>query len=819
MQTLQQHILRPRLRQVHLVRLHLHRLRLPLFAYPKARAVGASTHSLSTTNQPSAAKERGGKQQGDRTMPKGKVLNPQEQLQIWNDFLSRWPVEKIRNLTLEQYTSIGDKDTFCWWLEHGTNDLGGIKGGEAAKFGIYHRGPGKPCPDKRAGDETYSWQEKYGQSCNEVFGKVKKSILQIIEYVQRGREEIDEIDALDIPLYPIVKWKIAFLYQPKSSPTLLPIYTQEKLSKLASMPTSTPVSQLQKTLMSKKPANMDLLEYYDYLLQTRTDVFETAAAINSENGAKAKNYWWLNCNKKERKFSFADLSLGRQENWNGKGTKKSKVKENDLVLGYAVESREIVCICSVTRKDKDGVWMKKILDLETPVTKEDWEKEQLHSKNQRGTLFKLSDKDWNDFMNLIEVKNPGVRKKLDDSLKDVERSDSQAQVSEPKDKNGKPLSRNCIYFGAPGTGKSFTVDKTVANDDTAIRTTFHPDSDYASFVGSYKPTMEVTGKARRIVYSFVPQAFTKAYVQAWEKMAKNPQSPERQYLVIEEINRGNCAQIFGDLFQLLDRDDNGYSNYPIDPDADLADYLCNWFKGNGEYVDKDGNKRKSENGVKLANDKEPLVTSADAKKSETTWADIRSGRKLVLPPNLYIWATMNTSDQSLFPMDSAFKRRWEWKYSKISEPEKDENGNSWPKWEIQVGSGYGWWDFLKKINVVIRDVTQSADKQLGYFFVKLPKGQRIIDAETFVNKVIFYLWNDVFKDCELNDDAFMVDNEDEKDSGNNTNSKRQLSFDDFFYDNGEVNEEVVKVFLDKLLPKKPENNGSGEASSNPGGES
>ena len=119
-----------------------------------------------------------------------------------------------------------------------------------------------------------------------------------------------------------------------------------------------------------------------------------------------------------------------------------------------------------------------------------------------------------------------------------------------------------IFFGTPGSGKSHSV-KELTEGKKVHRTTFHPDSDYASFVGCYKPTME----RDEIKYSFTPQVFTEAYIDAWKNLE------EDVYLVIEEINRGNCAQIFGDLFQLLDRKADGYSDYRIKADSDLRDYL------------------------------------------------------------------------------------------------------------------------------------------------------------------------------------------------------------------------------------------------------
>lgn len=402
-----------------------------------------------------------------------------------------------------------------------------------------------------------------------------------------------------------------------------------------------------------------------------------------------------------------------------------------------------------------------------------------------------------------------------------------------------------IFYGAPGTGKSNTIKNVTQNlpKENVFRTTFHPDSDYSTFVGCYKPASEasksqvkrpvldydslvdkfkeylnvpnanitkictlfgydyhdsivrmqeqgrkvmdlvndayksntsydsvvrggmacyeqnpIVAQSSQITYSFVPQAFTKAYLRAW-------QTTEPVYLVIEEINRGNCAQIFGDLFQLLDRK-NGISEYPIKPDADL-----------GRFV--------AEN---LTN---PVEGIPD---------EIRKGEELMLPSNLYIWATMNTSDQSLFPIDSAFKRRWEWKYIKIKEG-KDENGNKLD-WKVDVKMDepdtlLSWWDFIQKINEIIASMTSSADKQLGYFFCCAKDG--VIDEEAFVSKVIFYLWNDVFKDYGFEDASLFRYTDKE-------GKEQDLTFPDFYDDEGEkVNKERLTDFVKKVMSWKVDN--------------
>lgn len=290
-----------------------------------------------------------------------------------------------------------------------------------------------------------------------------------------------------------------------------------------------------------------------------------------------------------------------------------------------------------------------------------------------------------------------------------------------------------IYYGAPGTGKSneikrMTGDGTFSKDNT-FRTTFHPDSDYSSFVGAYKPIWN----GEKIIYDFRPQTFLKAYIAAWT----NPH--ENVALVIEEINRGNCAQIFGDIFQLLDRESNGLSKYPIEADIDMQSHLSGKLADIDEIYD----------GSQIS-----AINNYYDAHYDNAFAAIKNGKILVLPMNLSILCTMNTSDQSLFPMDSAFKRRWEWQYMPIKDAHKE--------WKIQLDKSHeliDWWEFLKRINVVVSELTTSEDKQLGYFFcqpdefvedmsnsMKLMADPNMITAKQFVDKVIFYLWNDVFKD-------------------------------------------------------------------------
>lgn len=336
-----------------------------------------------------------------------------------------------------------------------------------------------------------------------------------------------------------------------------------------------------------------------------------------------------------------------------------------------------------------------------------------------------------------------------------------------------------IYYGAPGTGKSFTIDDKT-DDENSVRTTFHPDSDYASFVGAYKPTMEYDdihyvnsdgvvrytnpdknregrvhpGTEKKIVYKYVPQAFLKAYVAAWS----NLNTP--YFLIIEEINRGNCAQIFGDLFQLLDRNNAGSSSYAIHADEDIAQFLSGDDKGFASLSDEQKDAIRA------------FVLHKDNGRTQAVGQAILDGKLLLLPPNLYIWATMNTSDQSLFPIDSAFKRRWNWKYMPIEYHPLDKKTQQPIDWKFQIGDNlYSWGQFLVKINPEIYTLTESSDKQMGYFFAKADNATGIISEDVFLNKVLFYLWTDVFKDFDVSSELFK-----------NKKANRSFRFTDFFED-------------------------------------
>ena len=271
-------------------------------------------------------------------------------------------------------------------------------------------------------------------------------------------------------------------------------------------------------------------------------------------------------------------------------------------------------------------------------------------------------------------------------------------------------SYNRIIFGAPGTGKSFQLkdESQPINEPSPFenieRVTFHPDYSYGQFVGSYKPVSDDNGK---INYEYVPGPFMRTLVAALES-GKNGESAKKYLLIVEEINRAKVAAVFGDMFQLLDRTDAGDSVYEIQASEDVRRYLARELGG-----------------------------------TKDNYTSIK------IPNNMYIWATMNSADQGVFPMDTAFKRRWEFTYIGINEkddkisidklPVKNSDGN-----EIE-------WNILRKSinNMLLKECKVNEDKLLGPFFISGDVFKNPSDKNAFFNafnsKVLMYLFEDAGK--------------------------------------------------------------------------
>jgi hypothetical protein len=255
---------------------------------------------------------------------------------------------------------------------------------------------------------------------------------------------------------------------------------------------------------------------------------------------------------------------------------------------------------------------------------------------------------------------------------------------------------NVIFYGAPGVGKSHKIEEKLGSQDI-IRTVFHPDSQYSDLVGCLKPKMSDEGN---IIYEFRPGPFTLALVMA-------SQTTEHVFLVIEEINRASAAAVFGELFQLLDRDDSGTSRYAITlSDPDMIEYL------------------------------------------NTNATGILNGNELKIPGNLSLYATMNSSDQAVMPMDTAFKRRWKFEYVAVDFSSCPEGLIPIPT-ENQGVIKVEWSNFASIINAALEAESIPEDRLLGPWFLSPAElFDEHASYSSLKGKLLLYLWDDVLRHGE-----------------------------------------------------------------------
>ena len=340
----------------------------------------------------------------------------------------------------------------------------------------------------------------------------------------------------------------------------------------------------------------------------------------------------------------------------------------------------------------------------------------LYDKNLTGNELVLDIDKENKILKL-DIRFNGVSKSVDSRELDAEEDNINDEYEFDNDfEINIEYPHNRIVFGAPGTGKSNRLENDkVAFRENFERVTFHPNYSYAQFVGTYKPVPEKEigegGKEiKSITYKYVPGPFMRTYVKAIKSTKEN--NPKPYLLLIEEINRANVAAVFGDVFQLLDRQD-GQSEYEIETSEDMRAYLAEKLEGD-----------------------------------ESEYERIR------IPKNMYIWATMNSADQGVFPMDTAFKRRWNFEYIGINE-----NSEGIKDIIVKLGKDNHdvyWNDLRMAINNKLSNVCKvNEDKLLGPYFLSKDvittseNSNYVKDnkafIESFKSKIIMYLYEDAAK--------------------------------------------------------------------------
>ncbi len=312
---------------------------------------------------------------------------------------------------------------------------------------------------------------------------------------------------------------------------------------------------------------------------------------------------------------------------------------------------------------------------------------------------------------------------------------------------GKPVQK--ILFGSPGTGKSFKIDREIIpriltidgkeHPENIIKTVFHPEYTYGDFVGKLVPLT----KAGKVEYTFYEGHFLRALAQAYKNMLKahdkngtKTSEIENVVLAIDEINRGNSSAIFGTIFQLLDREQDGWSSYGINI-TEIEFLKLLQLIGTRFTYDSKGDI----DGYKLSPYTSEEVKSLDTLQKKINFLRFDLVNRVIwIPPNLSILGTMNTSDNSIYFMDSAFKRRWDWEFvnwddSEPSPPTYGKNGSI---------EDVDWMKLFKNLNQFIKQhhgsIRGIEDKQIGKFFIK----ERPVTSEQIQNKLMFFLWDSVF---------------------------------------------------------------------------
>lgn len=320
-----------------------------------------------------------------------------------------------------------------------------------------------------------------------------------------------------------------------------------------------------------------------------------------------------------------------------------------------------------------------------------------------------------------------------------------------------------ILFGSPGTGKSFQIKNEIAKSTLGIdisspnyiATVFHPEYTYGDFMGKLLPLTNDNGK---VEYSFYCGHFLKALAQSYKNIIQNKiqrtdkenqretdkETAKNVILVIDEINRGNSAAIFGTVFQLLDRQPDGWSSYSITIShlefkgllKEMSFEIEHDYNGNGSI--KKTNYKFDE---AIINENQYKQYLAYLQENSSPTAHLIQNHKIKIPYNLSIVGSMNTSDNSIYLMDSAFKRRWEWEFVNI-----EDSKNVAKVKDLEVESEKEkWTDFVDKLNAFFIEnhkvIRKIEDKQIGYFFINTTVN---ITKKQIKNKLMFFIWDSVF---------------------------------------------------------------------------
>jgi 5-methylcytosine-specific restriction endonuclease McrBC GTP-binding regulatory subunit McrB len=543
------------------------------------------------------------------------AITNEKRHELYRRFQEKFPEESLSNMTLEQYTDINNEETFCYWLEHKTVELGSIRGGYAGKFGIY-RCQNKPVDEKLENDEFYVWWKYYHKGkAEDAFELVRKYIKQMAELAREGKwKELDELRIDNVRLFgDTVKWKIAFMY---SNEQLVPIFNKKDLQYIAEG-------------MGKENANKATIpELQSFLIDKRNgkDIYEYADELWKMTKNKPDKYTFKELREavKEKLDPNKGLSIVKEEDGERYffvGTKDKLVGDEDCRYGVAARPYEkanrnkgyvyVEMYCQ--NKNTFQNYQQTIQKIDN-VTGFEWDDSFSCRLDNDGWNMETTSKEdvaeaiVNELYRLDDVMHEKIREIRKKTLQTTVKYDAYCQLL--------LNNKNLILTGAPGTGKTYTAKQMAAlivSDNTkrwnALDTSernqvgfvqFHPSFDYTDFVEGLRP--DANGNFCRQDGIF--KIFCKKALNDKEK---------KFVFIIDEINRGELSKIFGELF------------YSIEPD-----YRGEEGRVQTQYIN--------------------MVEDDDAFK-----------QGFFIPENVFIIGTMNDVDRGVETMDFAIRRRFAWR--------------------------------------------------------------------------------------------------------------------------------------------------------------
>ncbi len=678
-----------------------------------------------------------------------KVETIEDQLKA---FKEKFSPEKLMNLKDEDllstmfYTTGDNFDTLCYWIEMNPRKrlFGSISGGSAFKFGLFQRKDtgewtkGSPKkPEVLSEDEAL----KYGKVIRDALVKgvdiISNSILDSLEDYEKLNDTLEKELGEQVCNWSWVHKYFSIMCNDKLSGFHSPEWQRHVLRSLRIRPSSKYYARSGQIAMVQNRCNWYYRQFFDVFYELFGDPIQF---IRLGCHDEEKNYteeWskenvvgigWqklgdLTAYNKDGKFDRESVTDKMEEFYYPNNRQKASTKAGEIERFYTCNPDSTVFVIMlgqtlIALADELGDYF---YDASSPMS---------HKKPAKWFFAFKDGETLPDAIGGVRTSCFNINKSEDNMLylydkyyydekfrsKKSSKSVEPPTISKIRFCTGyqSVLERNRIIFGAPGTGKSYLLNKEarslIVDDSDYERVTFHPDYSYANFVGTYKPVpfIDNNGNAS-ITYEYVPGPFMRVYVNALKNSRTDTIKP--YLLIIEEINRANVSAVFGDVFQLLDRGDDNVSSYPIQASEDIKRYLVKELGGEpDDYT------------------------------------------KICIPDNMFIWATMNSADQGVFPVDTAFKRRWDFTYLGIDASDEDIRDKY-----VVLGADKSqkvFWNKLRKaINHFLTKEKINEDKQLGPYFIArkvvVPADGQEIERTDFIrvfkNKVIMYLFEDAVK--------------------------------------------------------------------------